>query len=285
MFHARSIGNRLIAKIELKGGGFNDSQIESKSKLVANACHKLVTKRYYFIISAFNIFIYLFIAPGFFHDEILSSWTTIICHESRKKKKFEGRNIFTSYSRLNGCKNFSHVEYFQRRRLDENLSSRSNFSRLSVPFQTLGPILPIFLFSIRPVHRFLPSTVFSIRLVPRVYFSSLLLILLLASRFAVTPCTSRHSHLTPFSPNSPIHGGFSFSPRAAPYVVGSLECLAYTRATIQRIKRLAGPITLVYGTKGKKLLKLFLIHSHFLLDIFFQRVCHFPSFISQVRNV
>lgn len=77
-------------------------------------------------------------------------------------------------------------------------------------------------------------------------FSSLLLFLLLTRpRFAVTPCMSRHSHLTPFFPNSLIHGGFPFSPRAAPYVVGSLERIAYARATIRRIKRLAGPITLL----------------------------------------
>lgn len=58
MFHARSIGNRLIAKIELKGGprgGFNDLN-RINSKLVANACRKLVTKRYFISIL---IFIYI----------------------------------------------------------------------------------------------------------------------------------------------------------------------------------------------------------------------------------
>lgn len=96
---------------------------------------------------------------------------------------------------------------------------------------------------------------------------------------------SRHSHLTPFFPNSPIHSGFPFSPRAAPYVVGSLEHLAYARATIQRIKRLAGPITfLVYRiwNKGQKVLKTLLIHSYSFFNIFFPT---FPSFLSQVRNV
>lgn len=87
---------------------------------------------------------------------------------------------------------------------------------------------------------------------------------------------SRHSHLTPFFPNSPIHSGFPFSPRAAPYVVGSLEHLAYARATIQGIKRLAGPITfLVYRiwNKGQKVLKTLLIHSYSFFNIFF------PTFV------
>lgn len=97
------------------------------------------------------------------------------------------------------------------------------------------PILSISFFFFSIDRSILLSIFFPIRLV--FIFSSFVMPPLNGvSRFAVTPCMSRHSHLTRFFPNSSIHGGFPFSPRAAPYVVGSLECLAYARATNKKVR-------------------------------------------------
>lgn len=66
MFHARSIGNRLIAKIELKGGprgGFNDlNRIKVETRCLSQTCYKTILY--------FHLNIYLYRAR-FFRNEIL----------------------------------------------------------------------------------------------------------------------------------------------------------------------------------------------------------------------